>query len=242
VKAYLEQEQALRDREAAGYEAWYVQTKGAAFDLREKAIFADALRGRGFDRVLDVGCGTGRITGAVAPVVKAVMAVDHSERSLDVLRRKNLPNVSARRLDAAGHLPFADASFQAVVACQVVQHWEPAERAVFLADCRRILVRGGLFLCSVYNRDYFGYGGVAEVRSGGLYCRRFDAREVRQMAGRTGFSVRRISYYRALPARLFRQSARAYPVLAFLDEAAGAIPLLGKKLGGYLFAVMEARE
>ncbi|NVK14923.1 MAG: methyltransferase domain-containing protein [Rhodobacteraceae bacterium] len=50
-------------------------------------------------RVLDFGCGTGLLSGKLAPHVQEVAAVDTSERMIAVLAGKALPNVRALHAD-----------------------------------------------------------------------------------------------------------------------------------------------
>jgi predicted RNA methylase len=54
------------------YDRHYSAHKGAAFDTLERRLFASA--GRGV--VVDLGCGTGRITEAVARTAEHVFALD----------------------------------------------------------------------------------------------------------------------------------------------------------------------
>ncbi len=46
-------------------------------------------------RILDFGCGTGLLTEKLAPLVREVIAVDTSPNMIDVLRRKEIGNVTA---------------------------------------------------------------------------------------------------------------------------------------------------
>jgi predicted TPR repeat methyltransferase len=49
--------------------------------------------------VLDFGCGTGLLSERVAPLVANIVAVDISPSMLDVLRKKNIPNVETHGVD-----------------------------------------------------------------------------------------------------------------------------------------------
>src|SRR5688572_25991891 len=83
------------------------------------SFLAAAAIGR-VDRVLDVGCGTGQLTGdaARAAPAGAALGVDLSSAMLDVGRRRaaaaGLPNVAFEQVDAQVH-PFDPASFDVVV-------------------------------------------------------------------------------------------------------------------------------
>lgn len=71
-------------------------------------------------RVLDVGCGTGQLTMALARVVGAanVAAIDPSESVVDVCRSR-VPEGDVR-VASAESLPFADGEFDAVLAQLVI--------------------------------------------------------------------------------------------------------------------------
>jgi SAM-dependent methyltransferase len=75
---------------------------------------------RGGDRVLDVGCGTGQLTQALAATVGAenVAAIDPSAGVVEVCRAR-VPTADVR-VASAEDLPFEDAEFDAVLAQLVV--------------------------------------------------------------------------------------------------------------------------
>src|SRR5919198_4891239 len=72
------------------------------------------------DRVLDVGCGTGQLTMALARVAGAqnVAAIDPSTSGVEVCRSR-VPEGDVR-VGLAESLPFADGEFDAVLAQLVV--------------------------------------------------------------------------------------------------------------------------
>jgi ubiquinone/menaquinone biosynthesis C-methylase UbiE len=100
------------------------------------------------ERVLDVGCGSGVVTRAIAERVAATGTVVGSDSSPALLR------VAREYAEAAGlgqviewqvadcrELPFEDESFDAVVAATVLAHVPGAERA--LAEMVRVTKPGG---------------------------------------------------------------------------------------------------
>lgn len=64
-------------------------------------------------RVLDFGCGTGLHLPFLSNIAREVVGIDLSEKSLEVSRAKNLPNVKLMIMDAE-RLEFPDASFDIV--------------------------------------------------------------------------------------------------------------------------------
>jgi SAM-dependent methyltransferase len=92
------------------------------------------------DLVLDVAAGTGLGSRALAPKVRAVVALDATPAMLEVGRgeaeREGLTNIIFQRGDAAA-LPFLDRSFTSVV-CRYALHHFPDRDAV-MAEIARVL-------------------------------------------------------------------------------------------------------
>jgi SAM-dependent methyltransferase len=95
-------------------------------------------------RVLELGCGTGRISAPLAKVGVQVVGIDRSASML--ARRRRHPTLRVVRGDIR-HLPFADGAFPAVIAPYGVLQSLLRERdlAATLADVARVLARGGTF-------------------------------------------------------------------------------------------------
>ena len=104
-------------------------------------------------RVLDIGCGTGAQSRALArrSGVAAVVGVDQFELFLERARAlaADLPNLRFERSDAHD-LPFADASFDVVVLHTVLTHVAAPERVV--AEAFRVLAPGGTM--AIYDGDF----------------------------------------------------------------------------------------
>jgi ArsR family transcriptional regulator len=92
--------------------------------------------------VADLGCGTGRVTAALAPVVHKVIAIDASEPMLDAARSRlaGLDNVELRRAELEA-LPLADRSVDAALVVLVLHHL-PQPQFV-LDEVARVLRPGG---------------------------------------------------------------------------------------------------
>lgn len=127
---------------------------------------ATLLRTRGLARVLDVGCGLGRHTQLLAAEGFECTGVDASRSGLDYARREAAAaglNIDYREA-AFYELPFANASFDAVIAWNVIYHGDDvlAQRAV--AEFARVLVARGLYLGTLLSTRNQGYGRGREVR------------------------------------------------------------------------------
>ena len=97
--------------------------------------------------VLDLGCGAGHASFAVAPTAKSVTAFDLSAEMLSVVsgaaRERGLDNIVTRQGNVAS-LPFADASFCMVVTRFSAHHWFDVPAA--LREVRRVLKPRGVFV------------------------------------------------------------------------------------------------
>lgn len=236
--AYQTAELALRELQAADYERWFLATKGHFFDLREKGLFLSLVRATRFRAVLEIGCGTGRITQTVAACVEHVTALDFSAASVAVLRAKRIRNITADCANACEGLPFSPGSFQLVLACQVLQHLRPNDLLTVLGEARRVLEPGGRLAFTAYNLDHFRYAGAEETAGNGLYCRRFSSRFVRHLAAGCGFHVAELKYYKAIPSRFEKLGVHSQGALRHFDRAVCALPVIGARLAGYLFSVL----
>jgi SAM-dependent methyltransferase len=127
---------------AAAYLTSAVHASGA--DLGVLATEVGATAGA---RVLDLGCGAGHASFAVAPHVREVVAYDIAQPMLDVVaaaaRERGLGSVTTRQ-GPAETLPFADASFDWAISRMSAHHWRDVPAA--LAEVRRVLKPGGRVL------------------------------------------------------------------------------------------------
>ncbi len=141
--------------------------------VMEKGIIIPLLNPKKRDRVLEVGCGTGRLTIPVAKRCKEVIAIDFSGRMIDVAKRKSseLNNILFKRVDVRNGLPFEDEQFDKVLAALVVNHIDNLER--FFEEVHRVLKKGGIFVFDDINPD----SEFFEVRNRGDLDRAFDRGE-----------------------------------------------------------------
>ena len=118
-------------------------TDGADPEYTEQILPLAAAHLASARRVLDVGCGEGQVARlAVKGGAGFVVGVDPTAAQLDVAAQR-AGGVAYGRASADA-LPFADASFDAVVACLVFEHIDAVDDA--LREVGRMLTAGGRFL------------------------------------------------------------------------------------------------
>jgi len=117
-------------------------TDGADPEYTEQILPLAAEVLAGYDRVLDVGCGEGQISRlAAGRGVTTVVGVDPTWAQVRVAAARRGGPAYAR--SGAGSLPFADETFDAVVACLVFEHIRDVDDAI--AEVGRVLRPGGRF-------------------------------------------------------------------------------------------------
>ena len=144
-------------------------------------IFASALP-RG-SRVLDIGCGTGRM-------VRELQARGMEAHGIDPWARESgleAPRFAAGQAEA---IPVADASFDAACAFDVLEHVDDARA---LAEIHRILAPGGWLFASVPAHAWLW--SVRDELAG--HRRRYTRRMLRERLLAAGFQVRRLFGYQA---------------------------------------------
>jgi len=118
-------------------------------EIFELVIAAGDLRGQ---RVLDCGCGTGRLAKALAEKQLArVWGVD-PEPAMLAAARASIPGGVGLKEGRAEDLPFRDASFERAVlwlVCHLV------DRPAAFLDLRRILVDEGRLVVVTFDPDHF---------------------------------------------------------------------------------------
>ncbi len=144
--------------------AWWQEgfTEGADPEYVEQIIplAVEELAGR--RRVLDVGTGEGQLARlAVERGAELAVGVDPTRSQLDEAARRGGGALYARSL--AEPLPFAGASFDAVIACLVFEHIHDADAAI--REVARVLAPGGRF-CFFLNHPLLqtpGSGWIVDV-------------------------------------------------------------------------------
>ncbi len=97
------------------------------------------------DRVLDIGCGTGSLTAALARIAGRgnVTGIDASASMIERASRKKGGEAVDYRVAFAQALPFDGASFDLVTSCLALHHIPESELARAFSEMRRVLTPGG---------------------------------------------------------------------------------------------------
>jgi ubiquinone/menaquinone biosynthesis C-methylase UbiE len=112
------------------------------FALRSSFLLKHVRAG---ERVLDVGCGEGTFTAALAGAGARAVGIDVAEEPLRRGRRRH-PELDLRLVDDGGAWDLPDASFDAVWAGETIEH--VLDTATWLSEIRRVLRSGGSLLLS----------------------------------------------------------------------------------------------
>ena len=114
--------------------------------------FLDLAGVRPGDRVLDVGCGTGVITAALAERGCVAVGIDASQPYLDGAHRlRSQPGVTYELGDAR-HMTYPEASFDACVSTLALDVIPEVDQVV--AEMRRVTRPGGAVACGAF--DFWG--------------------------------------------------------------------------------------
>jgi SAM-dependent methyltransferase len=110
-------------------------------------------------RVLDVGCGTGTISLALAKRGAKTVGLDASEPYLDGARRlRSHPDVTYEHGDAC-HLQYPSASFDACVSTLAIDVIPEVDQVA--AEMRRVTRPGGIVACGTF--DFWGGYSVLDL-------------------------------------------------------------------------------
>lgn len=102
------------------------------------------------DRVLDLGCGNGRLLELLKDRKINYLGVDSASNIIELARRKH-PHADFRTADAL-NLPFPDACFDKIYSIALLHHIPSEElRLVFLKEAKRVLKPEGMLLLTVWN-------------------------------------------------------------------------------------------
>ncbi|MEF7614315.1 methyltransferase domain-containing protein [Aquincola sp. MAHUQ-54] len=141
---HAEQVRQQFDPQASAYLHSAVHAQGPDLDAARRLLQARLPPGA---RVLDVGCGAGHLSFALAPLAGSVVALDPAPGMLETVAgaaaQRGLHQVRTQA-GSATRLPFDDRHFDAVATRYSAHHWPDLPAA--LQEMRRVLKPGGWLL------------------------------------------------------------------------------------------------
>jgi ubiquinone/menaquinone biosynthesis C-methylase UbiE len=215
------------DPQAQAYLTSTVHAQGPDFG-KAKALIAQTIPPTG--QAIDVGCGAGHLSFALAPMLTRVVAVDPSSNMLSTVAQtaatRGLTQIETLQASAES-LPFADACCDLVCTRYSAHHWRQLKSALY--EARRILKPHGYMLII----DVLGdedplvdtHLQTLEVLRDLSHVRNRTATEWRALLEQTGFSLLdHVSWplplvFKSWIERMSTAPERASLIRAFQDEA-----------------------
>ncbi len=116
-------------------------------------------------RILDVGCGTGLLTQAIAEKHSSceVIGIDASRPMIEVAHRKRAGGRISYRQAVAEDLPFGDGDFDIVTSALFFHHVNRVCKSQALSEARRVLKPGGQLVVADIERPYTALGWLMAV-------------------------------------------------------------------------------
>jgi SAM-dependent methyltransferase len=164
---------------------WFVGTRGIILALLEQALGPDLIG----TRLLDVGCGTGYMLSRLDRGIRAV-GLDFSPHALE-LAAERAPGVELVR-GSAYHLPFADASFDALLALDVIEHLDDDLRAS--KEIARVLAPSGVAVIAVPAAPWLWSDHDVALE----HRRRYDLPELELVLTQAGLRIERSGHFNTL--------------------------------------------
>ncbi len=106
-------------------------------------------------KILDIGCGGGFLTNALALAGHHAVGIDLSLNSLKTAQKQDKTGKARFIQGNALQLPFLDNSFDVVCAMDLLEHVE--QPAQVIAEASRVLKENGLFFFHTFNRNWLSW-------------------------------------------------------------------------------------
>lgn len=183
-------------------------------------------------RVLDIGCGSGWLTGFLGSLGWEAMGIDVDPKSVKAARSRGL-DVRLGTLEAQG---FPADYFDAVVMSHVIEHiHDPLE---LLQKCHRVLKKGGILSMTTPNIVSWGHRRFRQYWLGldpprHLYV--FSPKSLEALAKSAGFSIQSLSTMARMAAYINQESQRLIAGGGETAQKAGS----RDKIVGQLFYWLE---
>jgi ubiquinone/menaquinone biosynthesis C-methylase UbiE len=148
-------------------------------------------------RVLELGCGNGKLLAFLAENLHECIGLDFSENACRLSQRNvKSPNVNLIIADAR-QIPLRSGSVDTVIAFHVVGHLLAEDRTALVAESARVLSSGGKFLFCDFSIEDFRAGNGEEIedrtyrRGTGIITHYFTDDEIRALSGHLSIDMMR---------------------------------------------------
>jgi SAM-dependent methyltransferase len=135
---------------------------------------------------LEIGCGDGALSSAVAPHVAHGYALDVTDVLVDPA---TVPTNMELLITAGGAIPLPDSSIDVALSDQLIEHLHPDDVPGQLLEIFRVLKPGGAYYCCTPNR-VIGPHDVScffEYEASGFHLCEYDSRAILRLFNETGF-------------------------------------------------------
>lgn len=152
---------------ADGWERIYRERGDLQFDVLPKIRRASrTFKEKSYEKILDLGCGTGKHSTFLAYAGFQVYATDLSETGIKIAQGKakslGLNNIHFKQHDMKV-IPFADSFFNAVVCTWTIYHGKLADIQKTIGETHRVLKTGGTIITDFLSLDDYSYGLGHEI-------------------------------------------------------------------------------
>jgi len=116
--------------------------------ISEENLFLKEINTKG-KTILDLGCGTGRLSSKLAKKAKKIIAIDNSKNMIRLAKAKKIPNAKFIHSNME-KLPFKKSSFDIIISSLSIEHIKDFEKV--LKEIKRVLKTNGKFIFSISNK------------------------------------------------------------------------------------------
>ena len=164
-------------------------------------------------RILDIGCGTGRVARAMQQMGATVDACDLNAEAIEILIREDTSKEIIAKVGDASNLPYEDSKFDLVIfAFNGLDFLYPkAERSKVILEMTRVLKSNGTCIFSSHNSigGLLSPRGIRNLRSWGCKLRQLISGEVSQ---EYHHNHQGLLLYHATPSKIIRHVEEISPL------------------------------
>lgn len=148
----------MRQRVKKAYQDWaktYDQELNPSIDLEKNKVMK-LLHPKKGERILDVGCGTGRYLRPLVRKGTHATGIDFSRNMLEIARKK-APHADIKEVDITKKFPFPSSTFDKVICSLVISHIKNI--IPVLKEIKRVLKDDGFLILTTLhpNTDFSDY-------------------------------------------------------------------------------------